>query len=126
MELIVKQVPQKDAGKGLVFIDRGDFSELGIQEGDYVAIKGRDPPKNPVVGKVFPGYANDLGQKVIRMDVKSLGGDQLFNVTVEFTKLFGKRFLNRRKAKPGFGIQVESGHSKRDREALPFPLGSAQ
>ena len=68
MELIVKQVPQKDAGKGLVFIDRGDFSELGIQEGDYVAIKGREPPKNPVVGKVFPGYANDLGQKVIRMD----------------------------------------------------------
>lgn len=68
MELIVKQVPQKDAGRGLVFIDRGDFPELGIQEGDWVSIEGVEPPENPVVGKVFPGYANDSGRKIIRMD----------------------------------------------------------
>ena len=48
MELIVKQVPQKDAGRGLVFIDRGDFSELGVQEGDYVRVGDSLMDGNPV------------------------------------------------------------------------------
>ena len=68
MEFTVKQVPQKDAGKGLVFIGRENFSDLGIQEGDYVSIEGSETSKNPVVGKVFPGYSNDIGLKIIRMD----------------------------------------------------------
>jgi transitional endoplasmic reticulum ATPase len=85
MELIVKQVPQKDAGRGLVFIDRGDFSELGVQEGDYVSIKGTESPKNSVVGKVFPGYASDSEQKIVRMDgglrhAANVGIDEKVNI----------------------------------------------
>ena len=85
MEFIVKQVPQKDAGRGLVFIGRGDFSGLGVQEGDYVSIKGTESPKNPVVGKVFPGYASDSEQKIIRMDgglrhAANVGIDERVNI----------------------------------------------
>lgn len=68
MKLTVKPLFQKDAGRGLAYIDRGDFQELGIEEGEYISIAGKETSENPVVAKVFPGYKEDLDQRIIRID----------------------------------------------------------
>jgi transitional endoplasmic reticulum ATPase len=68
MKLTVKPLFQKDAGRGLAYIDRRDFQELGIEEGEYISIAGKETSGSPVVAKVFPGYKEDSDQRIIRID----------------------------------------------------------
>ncbi len=66
MKLTVKPLKQKDAGRGLAAIDRAAMAELGLENGDYVVIEGRNG--NRAVARVWPGYAEDEGKGVVRID----------------------------------------------------------
>ncbi|MCT9097129.1 CDC48 family AAA ATPase [Haloarchaeobius sp. HME9146] len=66
MKLTVKPLKQKDAGRGLAAIDRVSMQELDLENGDYIEISGKD--NGNAVARVWPGYPEDQGQKVIRMD----------------------------------------------------------
>lgn len=82
MQCTVKRLKQKDAGRGLVFMDRAVADELDAEAGDYVRLVGHDS----VVGRVYPGYPEDQGTGVIRVDgrVRSLLGVEIDDgVTVE-------------------------------------------
>ena len=57
-------VKPDDAGKGRARIDRVSKEELGLENGDIVAIQG----EREVVAKVYPGYQQDRGKGVIRID----------------------------------------------------------
>ncbi|PSP65355.1 AAA family ATPase [Halobacteriales archaeon QH_8_64_26] len=65
MNLTVKPLKQKDAGRGLAAIDRGAMEEIGLQNGDYVRLGGQE---NPTVARVWPGYPEDQGEGIIRID----------------------------------------------------------
>jgi transitional endoplasmic reticulum ATPase len=65
MNLAVKPLKQKDAGRGLAAIDRGAMEEIGLQNGDYVRLGGQE---NPTVARVWPGYPEDQGEGIIRID----------------------------------------------------------
>ncbi|MFW5964709.1 MAG: AAA family ATPase, partial [Natronomonas sp.] len=64
MKLTVKPLKQKDAGRGLAAIDRAAMAELGLENGDYILIEG----DGRAVARVWPGYPEDEGQGVIRID----------------------------------------------------------
>lgn len=64
MKLTVKPLKQKDAGRGLAAIDREVMEELDVEHGDYVAVKGN----SRIVCRVWPGYPEDKGQRIIRID----------------------------------------------------------
>jgi len=65
MNLTVKPLKQKDAGRGLAAIDRGTMQELGLENGDYILIgTGEDR----AVARVWPGYPEDEGKGIIRID----------------------------------------------------------
>jgi transitional endoplasmic reticulum ATPase len=64
MRLTVKPLKQKDAGRGLAAVDRAAMSELGLENGDYVVIEG----EGRAVARVWPGYPEDQGQGVVRID----------------------------------------------------------
>ncbi|MFC7046409.1 CDC48 family AAA ATPase [Halobacteriaceae archaeon GCM10025711] len=66
MKLTVKPLKQKDAGRGLAAIDRQAMQELGLENGDYIVIEGKDTGR--AVARVWPGYPEDGGQGVIRID----------------------------------------------------------
>jgi len=66
MKLTVKPLKQKDAGRGLAAIDRSSMSELDLENGDYIVISGADDGK--AVARVWPGYPEDQGQGVVRID----------------------------------------------------------
>ncbi|MFB6141664.1 MAG: CDC48 family AAA ATPase, partial [Halosimplex sp.] len=66
MRLTVKPLKQKDAGRGLAAIDRAAMSELGLENGDYIVIEGHDGTR--AVARVWPGYPEDEGRGVIRID----------------------------------------------------------
>ena len=64
MKLTVKPIQQKDAQKGLAAIDRESAEELGVEPGDFVLVEaGRS-----TVAKIWPGYKQDTGNKIIRID----------------------------------------------------------
>ena len=65
MNLTVKPLKQKDAGRGLAAVDRKAMGELGLQNGDYVRLGNQG---NPTIARVWPGYPEDEGQGVIRID----------------------------------------------------------
>ena len=65
MNLTVKPLKQKDAGRGLAAIDRAVMEEIGLQNGDYVRLGGQE---NPTVARVWPGYPEDQGEGIIRID----------------------------------------------------------
>jgi transitional endoplasmic reticulum ATPase len=65
MNLIVKPLKQKDAGRGLAAIDRRAMEEMDLENGDYIVIEGGE---NRVVARVWPGYPEDDGRGVIRID----------------------------------------------------------
>lgn len=82
MKLTVKPLKQKDAGRGLAAIDRAAMAELGLENGDYILIEG----DGRAVARIWPGYPEDEGQGVIRIDGRlrqeaNVGIDD--NVTVE-------------------------------------------
>ena len=65
MKLTVKPLKQKDAGRGLAAIDRRAMSEMGLENGDYIVVKGDE---RRTVARVWPGYPEDEGRGVIRID----------------------------------------------------------
>ena len=65
MNLTVKPLKQKDAGRGLAAIDRAAMEEIGLQNGDYVRLGGQE---NPTVARVWPGYPEDESKGIIRID----------------------------------------------------------
>jgi hypothetical protein len=64
VQLTVKPLKQKDAGRGLVALDRTVADELDVEGGDYVRLSGTDG----VVARVWPGYPEDAGRDVVRVD----------------------------------------------------------
>ena len=66
MKLTVKPLKQKDAGRGLAAIDRGTMAEMGLENGDYIVIDGSNGSR--AVARVWPGYPEDEGAGVIRID----------------------------------------------------------
>ncbi|PSP83405.1 AAA family ATPase [Halobacteriales archaeon QS_1_68_17] len=66
MRLTVKPLKQKDAGRGLAAIDRAAMNEMDLENGDYIVIEGRDGGR--AVARVWPGYPEDEGQGVVRID----------------------------------------------------------
>jgi transitional endoplasmic reticulum ATPase len=65
MKLTVKPLKQKDAGRGLAAIDRAAMEELGLENGDYIVLDSGD---SRAVARVWPGYPEDEGKGVIRID----------------------------------------------------------
>ncbi|WP_256289693.1 CDC48 family AAA ATPase [Halobellus inordinatus] len=65
MNLTVKPLKQKDAGRGLAAIDREAAEELGLEGGDYIRIDGNG---GTAIARVWPGYPEDSGTGVIRID----------------------------------------------------------
>jgi transitional endoplasmic reticulum ATPase len=65
-KLTVKPLKQKDAGRGLAAVDRASMQELGLENGDYILIGGQDGDR--AVARVWPGYPEDDGRGVIRID----------------------------------------------------------
>ncbi|SDF64501.1 CDC48 family AAA ATPase [Halorientalis regularis] len=66
MRLTVKPLKQKDAGRGLAAIDRAAMSEMGVENGDYIVIEGQESGR--AVARVWPGYPEDEGKGVVRID----------------------------------------------------------
>jgi len=64
IELRVLEIRQHEAGRGRVRIDDVAMTKLGITPGDIVEIVGR----KRTAAVAWPGYTEDRGQKVIRMD----------------------------------------------------------
>ncbi|RKD94926.1 CDC48 family AAA ATPase [Halopiger aswanensis] len=66
MKLTVKPLKQKDAGRGLAAIDRVSMRELDLENGDYIVIEGSGDGQ--AVARVWPGYPEDEGRGIIRID----------------------------------------------------------
>jgi len=65
MKLTVKPLKQKDAGRGLAAVDRAAMDEMELENGDYIVIEGEE---GRAVARVWPGYPEDEGGNVIRID----------------------------------------------------------
>ncbi|MHB9286597.1 CDC48 family AAA ATPase [Halobacteriales archaeon Cl-PHB] len=65
MKLTVKPLKQKDAGRGLAAVDSRAMAELELENGDYIVIEGDG---GRAVARVWPGYPEDDGKGVIRID----------------------------------------------------------
>ena len=83
MELTVKPLKEKDAGRRLAAIDRVAIDELDLSGGDFIWIKSND---ETVSARFWPGYPEDDGTGVVRIDGRlrseaSVGIDD--NVEVE-------------------------------------------
>ncbi|MFT4963406.1 MAG: transitional endoplasmic reticulum ATPase, partial [Halobacteriales archaeon] len=66
MKLTVKPLKQKDAGRGLAAIDRQSMREMSLENGDYIIIEGKQG--NRAVARVWPGYPEDEGKGIVRVD----------------------------------------------------------
>ncbi|KAB1198737.1 MULTISPECIES: CDC48 family AAA ATPase [Haloferax] len=66
MKLTVKPLKQKDAGRGLAAIDRAAVAELDLEGGDFIRIEG--PSNATAIARVWPGYPEDQGTNIIRID----------------------------------------------------------
>jgi transitional endoplasmic reticulum ATPase len=65
MQLTVKPLKQKDAGRGLAAVDRGAMADLELENGDYIVLSGGD---GRAVARVWPGYPEDEDRGIIRID----------------------------------------------------------
>ncbi|ACV48201.1 MULTISPECIES: CDC48 family AAA ATPase [Halomicrobium] len=65
MKLTVKPLKQKDAGRGLAAVDRAAMDEMDLENGDYIVIDGDG---GRAVARVWPGYPEDSGKNVVRID----------------------------------------------------------
>jgi transitional endoplasmic reticulum ATPase len=65
MKLTVRPLKQKDAGRRLAAIDRVAAEELGLSGGDIVRVEG---PDGAAIARVWPGYPEDDGTGVVRID----------------------------------------------------------
>jgi len=68
MKLTVKPLKQKDAGRGLAAVDRAAMARLDLENGDYIVIEGSDQGR--AVARVWPGYPEDEGKDIVRIDGK--------------------------------------------------------
>ncbi|MFW6018293.1 MAG: CDC48 family AAA ATPase [Halapricum sp.] len=66
MELIVKQLKNREPGSGMAVIDRAVLGDLGVSSGDFVAIEGRDGDR--AVARVWPSDQSDAGRGIVRID----------------------------------------------------------
>jgi len=83
MRLTVKPLKQKDAGRGLAALDRAAMAELDLENGDYIVIEG----DGRAVARVWPGYPEDEGRSVVRIDGRLRGeADVGVDDTVEVRK----------------------------------------
>lgn len=64
MELLVEEAYSRDAGRGVIRIDKNTMDVLMVTTGDIVEIFG----KQKAVAKCLPLYAADEGKNIIRMD----------------------------------------------------------
>jgi len=66
MNLTVRPLKQKDAGRRLAAIDRIAAEELGLSGGDIIRVEG---PDGAAIARVWPGYPED-GRRtgVVRID----------------------------------------------------------
>jgi transitional endoplasmic reticulum ATPase len=62
--LRVAEAQSRDVGRGIARIDIGTATELGLSTGDVVEIKG----KKVTAAIYWPGYQEDLGKGIIRID----------------------------------------------------------
>ena len=87
-KLTVKPLKQKDAGRGLAAIDRRAMANLGLENGDYIVIEGKNQGR--AVARVWPGYPEDEGQQVIRIDGRpsTRQRQDLPGRVQDFTRLF--------------------------------------
>ncbi|MFC6753667.1 CDC48 family AAA ATPase [Halorubrum tibetense] len=67
MKLTIKPLKQKDAGRRLAAIDRVAAEELDLSGGDFIRVEG---PSGAAIARVWPGYPEDDGSGVIRIDGK--------------------------------------------------------
>ena len=67
MKLTVKPLKQKDAGRRLAAIDRVAADELDLSGGDFIRVEGAS---GAAIARVWPGYPEDDGSGVIRIDGK--------------------------------------------------------
>jgi len=65
MKLTVRPLKQKDAGRRLAAIDRVAAEELGLSGGDIIRVEG---PDGAAIARVWPGYPEDDGTGVVRID----------------------------------------------------------
>ncbi|QLC32675.1 CDC48 family AAA ATPase [Halarchaeum sp. CBA1220] len=66
MKLTVKPLKQDQAGRGLAAVDRRAMEELDLDNGDYIVIEGSGDGR--AIARVWPGYPEDEGEGVIRID----------------------------------------------------------
>ena len=64
VQLKVGGVKPDDAGRGIARVDKEAMRELGVVSGDVIEIEG----ERKTVAKVWPGYSQDTGNGVIRID----------------------------------------------------------
>ena len=67
MNLTVKPLKQKDAGRRLAAIDRIAADELDLSGGDFIRVEASE---GAAIARVWPGYPEDDGSGVIRIDGK--------------------------------------------------------
>jgi transitional endoplasmic reticulum ATPase len=65
MKLTVRPLKQKDAGRRLAAIDRVAAEELGLSGGDIIRVESG---KGAAIARVWPGYPEDDGSGVVRID----------------------------------------------------------
>jgi transitional endoplasmic reticulum ATPase len=65
MKLTVKPLKQKDAGRGLAAVERSAMDDLDLENGDYILIEAGE---GRAIARVWPGYPDDHGQGVVRID----------------------------------------------------------
>jgi transitional endoplasmic reticulum ATPase len=66
MKLTVKPLKQKDAGRGLAAIDRESMRQIDLENGDYILLQAGESGR--AVARVWPGYPEDEGRGVVRID----------------------------------------------------------
>jgi transitional endoplasmic reticulum ATPase len=64
VKLQVAAARQEESGNGFARLPKGTLSELGVTEGDVIAIEG----KRPTAARVMLAYPEDEGLEVIRLD----------------------------------------------------------
>ena len=62
--LRVAEAYHRDAGRGIARIDMSAMEQLGLVSGDILEVEG----KNKAIAIVWPGYSDDRGKGIIRID----------------------------------------------------------
>ncbi|NOR48206.1 MAG: hypothetical protein GQ533_09225, partial [Methanosarcinaceae archaeon] len=65
-EIVVRvaEAYHRDAGRGIARLDKDLMENVGVASGDIIEIKS----KEKAYGIVWPGYPDDTGKSIIRID----------------------------------------------------------